>query len=59
MYYLTVTGFTRSDAITACDSGFHMFPKPGQTQPSQKWAYVKAVKVDGVPSLVTSGFYPE
>ena len=23
-YYLTVTGFTGSDAITACDSGFHM-----------------------------------
>ncbi len=37
----------------------YMFPKPGQTQPSQKWAYVKAVKVDAVPSLVASGFYPE
>ena len=37
----------------------YMFPKPGQTQPSQKWAYVKAVKVDEVPSLVASGFYPE
>lgn len=37
----------------------YMFPKPGQTQPSQKWAYVKAVKVDGVPSLVASGFYPQ
>jgi len=37
----------------------YMFPKPGQSQPSQKWAYVKAVKVDGVPSLVASGFYPE
>jgi len=24
MYYLTVTGFTGGDAITACDSGFHM-----------------------------------
>lgn len=36
----------------------YMFPKPGQTQPSQKWAYVKAVKVDGVPGLVASGFYP-
>jgi cytochrome c len=22
----------------------YMFPKPGQTQPSLKWAYVKAVK---------------
>jgi cytochrome c len=37
----------------------YMFPKPGQTEPSQKWAYVKAVKVDGVPGLVGSGFYPE
>jgi signal transduction histidine kinase len=37
----------------------YMFPKPGQTEPSQKWAYVKAVKVDGVPALVASGFYPE
>ena len=36
----------------------YMFPKPGQTQPSKKWAYVKAVEVDGVPGLVASGFYP-
>ncbi|HTS22481.1 MAG TPA: cache domain-containing protein [Casimicrobiaceae bacterium] len=37
----------------------YMFPKPGQSQPSQKWAYVKAVTIDGVPGLVASGFYPE
>jgi methyl-accepting chemotaxis protein len=37
----------------------YMFPKPGQTQPSQKWAFVKAVKIDGAPGLVASGFYPE
>jgi cytochrome c len=37
----------------------NMWPKPGQTEPSRKWAYVKAVNVDGVPSLVASGFYPE
>ncbi len=36
----------------------YVFPKPGQTTPSQKWAYVKKVTVDGVPSLVASGFYP-
>jgi hypothetical protein len=36
-----------------------MFPKPGQTNASQKWAYVKAVRIDGVPGLVASGFYPE
>ena len=37
----------------------YMFPKPGQTQPKQKWAYVKAVKIDGIPALVASGFYSE
>jgi cytochrome c len=37
----------------------YMFPKPGQTQPSQKWAYVKGVKIDGIPGLVASGFYPD
>ena len=37
----------------------YMFPKPGQIQPSQKWSYVKAVKVDGVPALIGAGFYPE
>ena len=36
----------------------YMFPKPGQTKPSQKWAFVKAVNIDGVPGLVASGFYP-
>jgi len=37
----------------------YMFPKPGETQASQKWAYVMGVNVNGVPSLVASGFYPE
>jgi cytochrome c len=37
----------------------YMFPKPGQTQPSQKWSYVKAMNVDGVPALIGAGFYPE
>jgi len=37
----------------------YMFPKPGQTQASQKWAFVKAVKIDGVPGLIASGFYSE
>jgi hypothetical protein len=37
----------------------YMFPKPGQTRPSQKWAFVEAVKIDGVPALVASGFYSE
>jgi len=37
----------------------YMFPKPGQTQPSQKWAYVKAVNIDGTPGLIGAGFYPE
>jgi cytochrome c len=36
----------------------YMFPKPGQSQPSQKWSYVKAVKIDGTPGYVGAGFYP-
>jgi signal transduction histidine kinase len=36
----------------------YWLPKPGQTEPSQKWSYVKAVKADGV-LLVGAGFYPE
>lgn len=36
----------------------YMFPKPGQAEPSQKWAYVKKVTIDGTPGLVASGFYP-
>ena len=30
----------------------YLWPKPGQSQPSQKWAYVKAVKIDGTPGFV-------
>jgi signal transduction histidine kinase len=33
-------------------------PKPGQTEPSRKWAYVKAVKAEGV-ALVGAAYYPE
>jgi signal transduction histidine kinase len=36
----------------------YLVPKPGQTKPSRKWAYVKAVKAEGV-ALVGAGFYPE
>src|ERR1700722_5172386 len=37
----------------------YMFPKPGQTEPSEKWAYVKRVTLNGTPSLIASGFYPK
>jgi cytochrome c len=37
----------------------YMLPKPGQTEPSEKWAYVKKVTLNGTPGLVASGFYPE
>lgn len=37
----------------------YMFPRPGQTEPSHKWTYVRAVTIDGVPGLVGSGFYSE
>lgn len=35
----------------------YMWPKPGKTKPSQKWSYVKAVKVDGTPAFIGAGFY--
>ena len=35
----------------------YMFARPGQTEPSLKWAYVKKVTIDGTPGLVASGFY--
>lgn len=37
----------------------YMFPKPGQTAPSHKWSYVRAVKVDGTPAYIGAGFYSE
>jgi len=37
----------------------YMFPKPGQTEPSEKWAYIKKVTLDGTPGLIASGFYPK
>ena len=37
----------------------YMFPKPGRTEPSHKWTYVKRVQIDGVPGLIGAGFYPE
>jgi signal transduction histidine kinase len=37
----------------------YMFPKPGQNESSEKWAYVKKVTLNGTPGLIASGFYPE
>ena len=37
----------------------YMWPKPGQTQPSRKWSYIRRVNLDGMPGLVGAGFYPE
>jgi signal transduction histidine kinase len=47
--------------VQAMGSGWvdYLFPKPGQTQPSQKWRYVKAVNIDGTPGIIGAGFYPE
>lgn len=36
----------------------YWLPKPGQTEPSHKWSYVKAVKANGV-AVVGAGFFPE
>jgi len=35
----------------------YMFPKPGQTEPSEEWAYVKRVTLNGTSSLIATGFY--
>jgi cytochrome c len=37
----------------------YMFPKPGQTEPSEKWAFVKSVTLNGTAGLIASGFYPQ
>ena len=37
----------------------YMFPKPGQTELSKKWSYVKGVKIGGGLGLIGAGFYPE
>jgi len=37
----------------------YMFPKPGQQQPSHKWSYVKAFKVDGMAGLIGAGFFEQ
>ena len=37
----------------------YMFPKPGQTELSRKWSYVKGVKIDGGLGLIGAGFYPD
>jgi cytochrome c len=37
----------------------YMFPKPGQTQPSHKWSYVKGFKADGITGLIGAGFFEE
>jgi cytochrome c len=53
-----VTAFI--EKVKASGSGWvdYIWPKPGETQPSRKWSYVKAVSVDGAPALVGAGFYP-
>lgn len=35
----------------------YWLPKPGQTEPSHKWTYVKRVTIDGIPGLIGAGFY--
>jgi cytochrome c len=48
-------------AVRTKGSGWvdYMFPKPGQTQLTQKWSYVKAVKIDGGTGLIGAGFYSQ
>ena len=38
----------------------YMFPKPGQSNLSLKWSYVKALSIDGIAGcLIGAGFYAE
>ena len=37
----------------------YMFPKPGRTEPSHKWTYVRRVDIDGLPGLIGAGFYAD
>jgi cytochrome c len=37
----------------------YIFPKPGQTQPSHKWSYVKGFKADGMTGVIGAGFFSE
>ncbi|WP_336491256.1 cache domain-containing protein [Methylobacterium nigriterrae] len=37
----------------------YMFPKPGQRYPSEKWSYVRATTIDGMPGLIGAGFYTD
>src|SRR5579871_617316 len=37
----------------------YWFPKPGQTQPSHKWSYVKAFKAGELTGAIGAGFFPE
>lgn len=48
-------------ATSAAGSGWvtYHFPKPGQSKPSKKWSYLRAVTVNGQPGLIGAGFYPE
>ena len=50
-----------AELLTKQEAGWvdYMWPKPGQTQPSLKWSYIRRVHLDGVPGLVGAGFYPE
>jgi methyl-accepting chemotaxis protein len=37
----------------------YMWPKAGQSNPLQKWSYIKSFTADGAPGYVGAGFYPE
>ena len=37
----------------------YMYTRPGHTEPTQKWSFVKGVRIDGKLGLVGAGFYPK
>ena len=37
----------------------YFFPKPGQSQPSHKWSYVKGFRASDVSGLIGAGFFQD
>jgi cytochrome c len=52
--FIQMAGFKKGSGWVS-----YMFPKPGQTQPSQRWVYVRGFNLGLLPSLVASGFYAD
>jgi cytochrome c len=45
--------------MNSADGGWvsYAWPRPGETEPSEKWTFARRCEVDGVDCVVLSGFY--